>query len=67
MSGAYTPYKTIKEVVTLSGFSEHFIQDGIRAGRIPHIKCGKAYKIPFERFMEQMEREALRNGGERDE
>ncbi len=66
MSGADTPYKTIKEVVALSGFSEHYIRDGIKAGKIPHIKCGKAFKIPYALFMERMEREALQNGGERD-
>ena len=58
-----TPYKSVKEVVALSGFSEYFIRDGIRAGRIPFIKCGKTFKIPYQLFMEQMEREAQQNGG----
>ena len=57
------PYKTVREVVALSGFSEHYIRDGIRAGRIPYVKCGKAFKIPYQLFMEQMEREARMNGG----
>ena len=64
MSGAAdTPYKTIKEVVELSGFSEHYIRGRIRAGEIPHIKSGKVYMIPFALFMEQIEREARQNGG----
>lgn len=64
MSGAAdTPYKSIREVVALSGFSDRYLRDGIKSGRIPHIKCGKKYMIPFALFMEQMEREARQNGG----
>ena len=52
-------YQGIAGTSRITGFSQGFIRDGCKAGRIPHVMNGQEYKINVQLFLEQMEREAL--------
>lgn len=57
------PYVSVREAVRITGLSERFIRDGVRACRIPHIMAGKKAMIAIHAFLEQLDAEARANGG----
>ena len=34
------PFQPIKNVPRLTGFSEHFVREGVKSGAIPHVRVG---------------------------
>lgn len=60
--GDMLPYVSIREAVRITGLSERFIRDGVRAGRIPYIPAGKKAMIAIRPFLEQLDAEARTNG-----
>ena len=48
------PFQTIPEACRSTGLSMYFLRMGCRAGTIPHIRCGKVYKINVPELMRQL-------------
>lgn len=49
------PFQTIREAANTTGFSQHFIRVGCKAGAIPHIKAGEKYLVNVSAFLELMD------------
>lgn len=48
------PFQTIKQTVKTVGCSEHFLRDGVKAGRIPHIRNGAKYLLNVPALLNQL-------------
>lgn len=53
-------FVTVKQAVKSTGLSEHFIRDGLKNGRIPHLKVGVKYLINLPQFVEWLNAESQR-------
>lgn len=53
-------FVTVKQAVKSTGLSEHFIREGLRNGRIPHLKVGVKYLINLPQFVEWLNAESQR-------
>lgn len=53
-------FVTVKQAVKSTGLSEHFIREGLRNGRIPHLKVGVKYLINLPQFVEWLNAETRR-------
>lgn len=53
-------FVTVKQAVKSTGLSEHFIREGLRNGRIPHLKVGVKYLINLPQFVEWLNAETQR-------
>lgn len=51
-------FVTVKQAVKSTGLSEHFIREGLRNGRIPHLKVGVKYLINLPQFVEWLNAES---------
>lgn len=49
------PFQSIKQAVRTTGCSEHFLRDGVKAGRIPHIRNGAKYLINCPALLAQLD------------
>lgn len=49
-------FQPIKEVVKITGLSEYFLRQNLKAGKIPYIKCGKKILINMPRLEAELER-----------
>jgi len=45
----------------VSGYGQHRIRELCKAGRIPHIRWGRAYMLPCDAFLAAIEKEAMQN------
>ncbi len=45
------PYQSIEKTADLLGLSPYFLRQGIRAGWIPHIKCGVKVMINLPKLI----------------
>lgn len=50
----YPPFQPIKQAVASTGFSAHFLRNGIKAGRVPYVKVGAKYLVNVPLLLEQM-------------
>ena len=48
------PFQSIKQAVKTTGCSEHYLRDGVKAGRIPHIRNGAKYLGNVPALLEQL-------------
>lgn len=48
------PFQSIKQAVKTTGCSEHYLRDGVKAGRIPHIRNGSKYLIDCPALLDQL-------------
>ena len=46
------PYQSIEKTADLLGLSPYFLRQGIRAGWIPHIRCGVKAMINLPKLIE---------------
>ena len=51
-------FQSIPEACRTTGLSMYFLRMGCRAGTIPHIMCGKVYKIDMEELFKQLTAES---------
>ena len=54
------PFQSIRGTSYITGLSMGFIRAGCKSGEIPHVMCGKEYRINVPRFMEQLEAQSVR-------
>lgn len=47
-------FVSLSEARKITGFSRDYLYKGLSEGVIPHIKCGKNYKINIVAFLEQL-------------
>lgn len=48
-------YLTVEEVAHITGFSDRYIRDHIKAGNLAALKIGRTYRIRREEIHEFME------------
>ena len=48
------PFQPIKNVPLLTGFSEHFVRDGVKSGAIPHVRVGMKILVDVPKFLAKM-------------
>lgn len=48
------PFQPIKNVPRLTGFSEHFVREGVKSGAIPHVRVGVKILVDVPRFLAKM-------------
>ncbi len=46
-----TPFMTIKDTSTYTGFSQFSIRDGCKKGTVPHVMQGTKYLVDVEAFL----------------
>ena len=49
-------FQPIKEAVKITGLSEYFLRQNLKAVNIPYIKCGKKILINMPRLEAELER-----------
>lgn len=49
-------FVSIKEAVKITGLSEYFIRQNLKAGKIPHIKTGNKIMLNMPRLEAELER-----------
>ncbi len=52
------PFQGIKETANATGFSQFFIRNGVKAGKIPHIRCGEKILVNVPAFLQQMDEQS---------
>lgn len=52
-------FQTIEEVAEVTGLSVYYLRQGIRTGRIPHIKCGCKNMINLPKLIELLDAESV--------
>ena len=57
-------FVTVREAVRITGLSERYLRDGLRADKIPHIKTGTKYLINLPLFLAELESVSKRGAGE---
>lgn len=55
-----TPFMTIKDTSTLTGFSQHYIRERCKSKSIPFQMAGNKYMVDVEGFL-AIQREEARN------
>lgn len=55
------PYQSINNTAYLTGCSRGYIRAGCKSGAIPHIMCGKDYRVNVPLFLQQLEAESIKN------
>lgn len=53
------PFQTIEKVSEVTGLSVFYLRQGIRTGKIPHIKCGCKNMINLPKLIEQLNAESV--------
>lgn len=61
MTEVYKPFATIREACNITGLSQHYLRDGVKAGIIPHIKSGNTYMINVSLMMQQLDNMSMSN------
>lgn len=54
-------FQPIKSVVKITGFSEWYLRQGLKAGTIPHIRSGNRILINLPKFMEELDKQTSCN------
>ena len=52
-------FLTIEETAELTGLSVYYLRQGIRTGKIPHIKCGCKNMINLPKLIELLDAESV--------
>ncbi len=52
-------FLTIEETASQTGLSVHYIRTGVRAGWIPHIKCGCKTMINIKKLTELLDEQSV--------
>ena len=55
------PFATIREACNITGLSQHFLRDGVKAGTIPHIMSGNTYMINIPLLLQQLDNMSKNN------
>lgn len=50
-------YLKIRETCAVTGLSQYYLRNGIKAGIIPHIRCGTTYYIDVDALAEYLRRQ----------
>lgn len=53
------PFQSIRNTAAITGLSMCSIRAGLKAGEIPHVMCGKEYRVNIPLFLQQLETEAM--------
>lgn len=48
-------FQPIKEAVKITGLSEYFLRQNLKAGKIPHIRSGNKILINMPRLLAELE------------
>lgn len=48
-------FQPIKEAVKITGLSEYYLRQNLKAGKIPHIKSGNKIFINIPRLLSELE------------
>ena len=48
------PFQSVKNAARITGLSEFFLRNGLKAGTIPFVKSGNKYLIHVPRLLEQL-------------
>lgn len=49
-------YRSIKEAVKITGLSEYYFKQNLKAGKIPHIRNGNKIFINIPRLLAELEK-----------
>ncbi|MFV0314844.1 MAG: hypothetical protein ACK5I7_07025 [Anaerotignum sp.] len=49
-------YRSIKEAVKITGLSEYYFKQNLKAGKIPHIRNGNKILINIPRLLAELEK-----------
>ena len=52
------PFQSIKEACDSTGLSQFFLRQGVRAGAIPHIRCGKKILVNVPALVELLDKQS---------
>lgn len=63
-TGGAPLFVTVREAVRVTGLSERYLRDGLRADKIPHIKTGTKYLINLPLFLAELDNMSKRGAGE---
>ncbi|MBQ4424568.1 MAG: hypothetical protein II882_02390 [Lachnospiraceae bacterium] len=58
------PFMTIKETVAVTGLSQFYLRQGIKAGTVPYIQSGNRFLINVPMLMDALNRESEAAHGE---
>lgn len=59
------PFVSIKDAATISGLSQNYLRQGVKAGTVPAVFCGRFIKINMPLLLQQLgvpESEVKTNG-----
>lgn len=51
-------FQNIADACRTTGLSQYFLRNGVKAGTVPHIRCGRVYMIDVPGLYAALEREA---------
>ena len=54
------PFQSIKETANTTGFSQFSIRQGVKAGKVPHIRSGKKILVNVPAFLNLMDEQSKR-------
>lgn len=61
------PYQSLRGACRITGLSVGFLREGCKTGVIPHIMCGKEFRVNVPLLLKQLEEESSANAGGRHE
>lgn len=59
-----TPFLKIKDAATATGLSQYYLRQGCKGNTVPHIRCGKTYKVNVPKLLEQLDAESATESSE---
>ncbi len=51
-------FQSIRNTAEITGLAQGFVRAGCKNGTIPHILCGKEYRVNVPLFLEQLQAES---------
>ena len=55
-------FMTVDETAEHTGLSVYYLRQGIKAGWVPHIKCGCKYMVNIVKLLEILDAESTSDG-----
>ena len=62
MTEIVKPFLTVEQTADQLGLTVYYLRQGIRSGKIPHIKCGCKAMINITKLLQILDAESDNNG-----
>lgn len=50
-------YQSIEHACRTTGLSQYYLRNGVKAGTVPHVRCGRVYMVDVPRLYEVLEQQ----------